>query len=46
MNALRRVVRLAPPLTITDSQLDTFVAALPGLLDAVAADADGDGVTT
>lgn len=40
------VVRLAPPLTITDSQLDTFVAALPGLLDAVAADADGDGVTT
>ncbi|OBK39787.1 acetylornithine aminotransferase [Mycobacterium sp. 1245111.1] len=27
------VVRLAPPLTITEHQLDTFVTALPGILD-------------
>lgn len=27
------VVRLAPPLTITEPQLDTFVTALPGILD-------------
>ena len=27
------VVRLAPALTITEPQLDTFVAALPGILD-------------
>ena len=28
------VIRLAPPLVITGEQIDTFVAALPGLLDA------------
>jgi acetylornithine/N-succinyldiaminopimelate aminotransferase len=28
------VVRLAPPLIITEPQLDAFVAALPGILDA------------
>jgi acetylornithine/N-succinyldiaminopimelate aminotransferase len=28
-----QVLRLAPPLVITAGQLDTFVAALPGLLD-------------
>lgn len=28
------VLRIAPPLIITAEQLDTFVAALPGLLDA------------
>jgi acetylornithine aminotransferase len=28
------VLRLAPPLIITAAQLDTFVAVLPGLLDA------------
>jgi len=28
------VVRLAPPLVLTDSQLEAFVAALPGVLDA------------
>ena len=28
------VIRLAPPLVITAEQVDTFVAALPGLLDA------------
>ena len=27
------VLRLAPPLVVTSGQLDTFVAALPGLLD-------------
>jgi len=32
------VVRLAPPLVISAAELDTFVAALPGLLDAVRAD--------
>lgn len=34
------VIRLAPPLVITDAQLDTFVAALTAVLDA-AADRDG-----
>jgi acetylornithine/N-succinyldiaminopimelate aminotransferase len=29
------VVRLAPPLVVTAAQLDSFVAALPGLLDTV-----------
>jgi acetylornithine aminotransferase len=29
-------IRLAPPLVITEAELDTFLAALPGLLDAVA----------
>jgi acetylornithine/N-succinyldiaminopimelate aminotransferase len=28
-----QVLRLAPPLVVTSAQLDTFVAALPGLLD-------------
>jgi acetylornithine/N-succinyldiaminopimelate aminotransferase len=28
------VVRLAPPLVITDEQVDSFLAALPGVLDA------------
>ena len=28
------VVRLAPPLIITDAQIDSFLAALPGVLDA------------
>jgi acetylornithine/N-succinyldiaminopimelate aminotransferase len=28
------VIRLAPPLIITEAQLDDFVAALPGILDA------------
>ena len=27
------VVRLAPPLIITEAQIDSFVAALPGILD-------------
>jgi acetylornithine aminotransferase len=31
------VVRLAPPLVVTAAQLDSFVAALPGLLDRVGA---------
>jgi acetylornithine aminotransferase len=30
-------VRLAPPLVITAEEIDTFVAALPGLLDAASA---------
>ena len=29
------VIRLAPPLIITEHQLDTFVTALPGILDTV-----------
>ncbi|MGB6106857.1 MAG: acetylornithine transaminase, partial [Mycobacterium sp.] len=28
------VIRLAPPLIITADQIDGFVAALPGILDA------------
>lgn len=36
INAPRpQVLRLAPPLVISDTDLDSFVAALPGLLDAV-----------
>jgi acetylornithine/N-succinyldiaminopimelate aminotransferase len=38
--AAPNVIRLAPPLIITESQLDEFVAALPGILDAVG---DHDG---
>jgi acetylornithine aminotransferase len=30
------VVRLAPPLIITEHQIDTFVTALPGILDLAA----------
>lgn len=30
------VLRIAPPLIITATQLDTFVAALPQLLDSAA----------
>jgi acetylornithine/N-succinyldiaminopimelate aminotransferase len=35
------VIRLAPPLTIAEHQLDAFVDALPGILD-LAAEAGGD----
>lgn len=31
------VIRLAPPLIITESQIDSFIAALPGILDAAGA---------
>lgn len=41
--AAPNVIRLAPPLIITDSELDMFIAGLPGVLDAAAADGDGDG---
>ena len=38
INAPRpNVLRLAPPLIVTDAQLDTFLAALPDLLDAARA---------
>jgi acetylornithine/N-succinyldiaminopimelate aminotransferase len=33
--AAPNVIRLAPPLIITEAQLDSFVAALPGILDGV-----------
>ncbi|MFF7730215.1 acetylornithine transaminase [Streptomyces sp. NPDC008001] len=36
------VVRLAPPLIITEDEVETFLRALPGVLDAAAA-ADGPG---
>ena len=40
VNAPRpHVLRIAPPLIITAAQLDTFVQALPGLLDAASAGA-------
>jgi acetylornithine/N-succinyldiaminopimelate aminotransferase len=29
------VIRLAPPLVITEAQIDSFVTALPGILDTV-----------
>lgn len=35
--AAPNVIRLAPPLIITESQLDGFVAALPGILDTAGA---------
>jgi acetylornithine/N-succinyldiaminopimelate aminotransferase len=31
------VIRLAPPLIITESQIDSFIAALPGVLDTAGA---------
>ena len=36
------VLRLAPPLVVTAAQLDTFVAALPGLLDGARSMSEGD----
>ena len=33
------VIRLAPPLIITESQIESFIAALPGILDAAGAPA-------
>jgi acetylornithine aminotransferase len=33
------VIRLAPPLIIAEQQIDTFVAALPGILDRASDDA-------
>ncbi|MFJ3494659.1 acetylornithine transaminase [Streptomyces sp. NPDC086091] len=35
------VVRLMPPLTIGDVDVDAFLGALPGLLDSLAANGDG-----
>ncbi|MGK5696351.1 acetylornithine transaminase [Streptomyces sp. URMC 128] len=35
------VVRLMPPLNIADDEVDAFLGALPGVLDASAADGDG-----
>ncbi|RFD27337.1 acetylornithine transaminase [Mycobacterium uberis] len=35
--AVPGVIRLAPPLIITESQIDSFIAALPSILDAVEA---------
>ena len=39
-------VRLAPPVVVTDAQLDGFLTALPGLLDQGAALAGGGGLVT
>ncbi|MGW4094336.1 acetylornithine transaminase [Nocardia sp. NPDC004750] len=35
------VIRLAPPLVLTETQADNFVADLPGILDSALADAKG-----
>ncbi|MEU1962412.1 acetylornithine transaminase [Nocardia sp. NPDC019304] len=35
------VIRLAPPLVLTETQADNFVADLPGILDAALADVKG-----
>ncbi|MEU6842443.1 acetylornithine transaminase [Streptomyces sp. NPDC046716] len=35
------VVRLMPPLNLTDAEADAFLAALPSVLDAAAADGEG-----
>jgi acetylornithine aminotransferase len=37
------VVRLAPPLVITDEEIDRFVAAVPGMLDGLAPAAPAAG---
>ncbi len=34
------VVRLAPPLVVTEAQVESFLAALPGILDTAANDAE------
>jgi acetylornithine/N-succinyldiaminopimelate aminotransferase len=31
------VIRLAPPLIISEAQIDSFIAALPGILDVAGA---------
>lgn len=36
------VVRLAPPLIITEDEVETFLQALPGILDAAAGGAQGE----
>ncbi|MEV0601606.1 acetylornithine transaminase [Streptomyces sp. NPDC050315] len=36
------VVRLAPPLIVSDAEVDTFLQKLPGVLDAAAEAADGE----
>ncbi|MGW2594665.1 acetylornithine transaminase [Streptomyces sp. NPDC001515] len=36
------VVRLMPPLVVTDAEVDAFLRALPGILDAAAAHEDGE----
>jgi hypothetical protein len=36
------VIRLAPPLILTTTQVDEFAAALPAILDAAAAPAVSD----
>jgi acetylornithine aminotransferase len=40
--AAPNVIRLAPPLIITEHQIDTFVTALPGILDLAAAGGEED----
>ncbi len=42
-NAVPDRVRLAPPVVVTDAQLDGFLAALPGILDQGSAQAEGAG---
>ncbi len=37
------VIRLAPPLVVTEAQVDTFLAALPGILDAADTGSSGGG---
>ena len=39
--ATPEVIRLAPPLIITAGQIESFLAALPGILDAAAVTAEG-----
>ncbi|MGW1227432.1 acetylornithine transaminase [Streptomyces sp. NPDC002530] len=36
------VVRLMPPLVVTDAEVDAFLRALPGILDAAVAHEDGE----
>jgi acetylornithine aminotransferase len=37
------VVRLMPPLNLHDDEVDTFLQALPGVLDKALEGADGEG---
>ena len=44
--AAPNVIRLAPPLIITDAQIDDFLGALPGVLDTAAAGGSSAGAVS
>ena len=44
--AAPNVIRLAPPLVITEAQIDDFLSALPGVLDTAADGGSAAGVVS